>query len=215
MTAKDILRVASTDLSPFMERHEYLVGRLPGRFVRSRETLDKRITLTVAKWSNGTGYNLDHYCEYRLPAYADILNRYLPHRTDKEKKLAPTVSHYFFNLVPQGFDWKDLTIATESDIPTVVTNTERICTLYSFPFLDRFATAETIVAGFRGGRNTWAVQDPILRHQLLLLDGVLKHDAADFDHWFDETLRFCGNRTDGQAVGLRNLAQSLKRDYFQ
>jgi hypothetical protein len=94
-----------------MERHEYRVGRLPGRFVRSGETLDKRITLTVSKWSNGSGYHLDHLCEYRLPAYEEIHNRYLPYRTDKNKKLAPTISHYFLNLVPHPFDWKEVTVA--------------------------------------------------------------------------------------------------------
>jgi hypothetical protein len=197
-----------------MEERGYTLGRLLGLFVKSCATLDKRITLTVNKWSNGTGHHLNHVCGYRLPAYEDVHNRYLPHRTDKEKRLAPTISHYFFNLVPQGFDWKDVTVASESDLPIVARSIERICTLYSFPFLDRFSTAEAILEGFRGERDTWAVQDPILRYRLLLLDAVLKRDPSCFGRWLDETMRFCGSRTDGQAVGLLDLARSLKKDYF-
>jgi hypothetical protein len=213
MTAKEVLKQASIELSPFMERHGY-ARRAVGYFVKAEDTLEKCITLTISKWSNGTGSHVDHYSAYRLPAFADIHNRYLVHVADKEKKQIPTISVYFLNLVPQAFNWKDVTVATNSDIPTVARNIERICTHYSFPFVDRFATADAIVEGFRGDRHGWPVQDPILRYELLLLDAVLKRDVSGFSHWFDEALQFCGRRTDGRAVWLSNLAPSLKKDYF-
>lgn len=208
MTAKEVLKLASRELSPFMERNEYR-RRSVGDFVRAEETLDKCIMVTISKWSNGTGFHVDYHAAFRLPDHNRLLAG-----AELEKKLTPTISVYFLNLVPQGFDWKDVTVATESDIPTVARNIEQICTLYSFPFLDRFATADAIVDGFRGERNSWPVQDPILRLQLLLLDGVLKHDPSSFNHWFEEALQFCGNRTDGRAVWLSNLARSLKKDHL-
>jgi hypothetical protein len=209
MIAKEVLKFASQELSLFMEAHEYR-KRSVGDFVRTEETLEKCVMLTISKWSNGTGFHVDHYAAYRLPEHNRLLSG-----GQKEKELTPTISLYFLNFVPQGFNWNDVTVATESDIPTVARNIERICTLYSFPFLNRFATAEAIVEGFRGERASWAVQDPIRRHELLLIDAVLKRDQPSFNHWFDESLRFCGNRKDGRAVWLKGLAESLKKDYFQ
>ncbi|MCE9532469.1 MAG: hypothetical protein K8T89_15315 [Planctomycetes bacterium] len=207
------MKLVSQELSVFMGRHGYH-KRSMGHFVMGEENLEKWITLTLSKWSNGTGFHVDHYAAYRLPAFAEIHNRYLHYVTEKEKKLIPTISTYFFNLVPKDFDWKEVTVVTESDIPAVARNIERICTLYSFPLLDKFATTDAIVEGFRGERNTWPEQDPILRFELLLLDDVLKHNTASFDRRFDEALQFCGSRTDGRAVWLSNLARSLKKDYL-
>jgi hypothetical protein len=215
VTGKNVLKLASVEMSVFMGHHGY-PERSMGFFVKAEATLEKCIGLSVSKWSNGD-FHLDHHCGYRIPAFAEIHNRYLLDVTEKDKKLIPmipTISYYFFNLVPKGFDWNEVTVGSESDMPRVVRNTERICTLYSFPFLDRFSTAHAIVEGFRGERDTWPDQDPILRYELLLLDSVVKHDAASFGHWNDEALRFCGSRTDGRAVWLSTLARSLKKDYF-
>jgi hypothetical protein len=213
MIAKNVLKLVSEDMSEFMERHEYH-KRGMGYFAKAGETLEKCITLTLSKWLNGPGFHVDHYAAYRLPAFAEIHNRYLLEVTEKEKKLIPTVSVYFINLLPQDFDWKEVTVATDSDIPLVARNIERICTRYSFPFLDKFAMADAIVSGFRGEPDVWPVQDPILRLELLLLDGVLKHDLPSFNRWSDEALQFCGSRTDGRAIWLSNLVRSLKKDYF-
>jgi hypothetical protein len=212
---KKVLKLVSEEMSVFMEHHGYS-ERSMGYFVRAEATLEKCIGLSVSKWSNG-GFHLDHHCGYRIPAFAEIHNRYLLNVTEKDKKLIPmipTISCYFFNLVPKGFDWNEVTVASEVDISRVARNTERICTLYSFPFLDRFSTADAIVDGFRGERNTWPVQDPILRYELFLLDSVVKHEVSSFNDWSDEALRFCESRTDGGAVWLSTLVRSLKKDYF-
>ncbi len=214
MTGKEIIKAAASELVPFVGEHGYVDKRLAGRFIKSSATLDKRITLLAIRWSNGSGYRLDHYCEFRLPAHTDLLNRYLPLRTEREKKTAPTIAQPSYQLLPPGFDLQDITIAHESDIARVVRNIKHICDHYSLPFLDRFATAEDVIQGFRRGRETWAVQDPMLQFELLLLDGVLKNDTAGFNRWYIKALGSCGGRTDGAAVNLMNLARSLKKDYF-
>jgi len=213
MTAKEVLKLARQELLAFMENHGYRKSA-QGYFIKSQEGFEKCITFIVSRWSDGSGFHVDHYAAYRLPAFAEIHNRYLSHVSEREKKLTPTISVYFLNLVSQGFDWKEVTVAGESDILRVAANIERICMLFSFPFLDRFASSDAIVQGFRGERNTWPVQDPILRFELLLLDSVLKHDSSSFNRSFDEALQFCEGRKDGRAVWLSSLAQSLKEDYW-
>lgn len=214
MNGNELFKTMSHEVLPFMEEHGYSLRRGDRRFVKFEGALEKRITITVPRWTGGAGHHIDHLCEYRLPLHEDLYNNYLPYRTNKVKEFVPTISEYFFNLVPPGFDWKTITVMSPADIPAVARNLERICKVYSFPFLNRFSTVDAIIDGFRGERGTWTVQDPILRIQLLLLDAVLKHDAFTFNSWYEEAVRFCGNRTDGAAVNLMMLAHSLKNDYF-
>jgi hypothetical protein len=213
MTGKQVIKLASAELSEFMLRHGY-PPQPGGYFAKAEDTLEKWITLTTNRWSGGGGFHLEHYCWYRLPAFTEIHTRNLPHVSEKEKTLHPTISMYYVNLLPRGFDWNEVTVASELDIPRVARNIERICVRYSFPFLDRFSTADAIVEGYRGERDAWPDGDPLKRYELLLLDSVIRHDAASFARWCDEALKFCRNRTDGRAIWLSNLARRLEKDYF-
>ncbi len=139
----------------FMEHHGY-PERSMGFFVKDEATLEKCIGLSVSKWSHG-GFHLDHHCGYRIPAFAEIHNRYLLNVTEEDKKLIPmipTISYYFFNLVPKGFDWNEVTVGSEADIRRVARTRSRICTLYSFPFLDRLFDSRCYCRGIsRGTRH--------------------------------------------------------------
>ena len=207
MTSKELMKLVSQGLTPFMEHNGYSRYSVE-KFIKSEKTLQKVISFMLSRSSNGS-YEVEHYLWYLMPDH----NR-LRAGSRKVKGLWPTISKYYTNLMPKDFDFDKVRFYTESDIPTVIHNIEQYLILYSFPYLDRFATADAIVEGFRGERDTWASQNLFDRFEVLLLDSVLKNDRTSFNRWYDETLKFCGNRKDGGAVMISDLARSLKKDYF-
>lgn len=220
LTNREVIRIVSETVHPFMQCHGYLPLSSPtsGLFAKPADGMEKRIAIVANRPGRNREFRLDHYCHYRLPMHTGIHNKYLPYRTPREKKEAPTISHYYVNLIPstEFVAVLDALSFHELDgLEDAVSSFQFICEKFSFPFLDRFQSVQEIISGFQGGRERWPVQDPIGRFQLILLDAVVHRDQPRFAHWKDEAMRFCESRIDGPATNLVQLASSLEREMAQ
>jgi hypothetical protein len=215
-TAKLIITEVSNGIEPFLAAHGYCATkRSVGRFCKNAFSLDKRITLTISSWSNSSGYHVDHLCEYRIDIHETILNQFLPSRTKLDKKLAPTISTYFLNIVPKAFDWDLITARSVLEIPKVVDNVKNIIAKYSFRFLDRFDTPESIYESYEKSPECWPDADPILRFQILMIKCVVDKDSTTFHHIRNDCEIFCRGRNDGRAMYISRLSNLIHNQYFK